>query len=170
MFGEAGALISGMLRIMHPEQYQMALQMFKTIGGEGEFAVMDLWPSVFSAVTVVANRRCPLHRDESGYFPWFDILASVGMYTKAPLELQPLGVQVYNGPGTVVAFSGSGIRHGVAAADGSRICYAFYMRESVQDFVGVRPAGWMSQERYRPWIGHAAPGMLASLTSDPFAI
>lgn len=114
---------------------------------------LSRWTSVFNAVTLVVGRHCPMHRDTGGDFHLYDILTSVGDYTSAPMCLMPLGVQVRNSPGTMVAFSGFGIRHGVAEADGHRICHALYMRKSLQRYCAIRPCTWMTQKVFAPWLG-----------------
>ena len=168
---EVGWLLSGILRIMHPAQYRMAYQVSEVMMQDEAFHHrLASWPIIFQAITVIANRRCPLHRDSKGSFHLFDLLASVGSYNRAPLYLHPLGVQVPNVSGTVTAFSGRAFRHGVAAADGSRICYALYMRDSLRRFAKVRPPGPMLQEVYAPWVGNLCTQHISNLCPNPFTI
>lgn len=82
----------------------------------------------------------------------------------------PLGLQVLNSPGTVLGFSGTAFRHGVAQADGARVCHALYMRESLQRFTNVRPCGWMTQEIYSKWIGTTKCRLFSNLHQDPMSI
>ena len=149
-----GSVLSGVLRIIHPDQYRAGMEVMRSMRRSIlENRCLSRWPSVFNAITLISDRHCPMHRDSGGAFYLYDMLISVGSYTSAPMCLMPLGVQVRNSPGTVVAFSGSAIRHGVAEADGHRICHALYMRESLHRYCGVQPCGWMTQNCFAPWIG-----------------
>ena len=121
-------------------------------------ASVKRWPTIFSAITVIANRACPMHREPNGDFHLFDILVSAGSYTSAPFLAEPLGVQLRNGPGTVFGFSGRLCRHGVTFADGERIAYALYMRPEVARFGNVYPCSWMTQDMYREYLGNVATG------------
>ena len=148
--------MSGVLRIMHPEQYRAGMEVLRKLQND-RHSPEELWrwTSIFNAITLISGRHCPMHRDTSGDFHLYDILLSVGEYTSAPMCLMPLGIQISNSPGTLVGYSGFAIRHGVAPADGTRIGHAFYMRKSLQSYSSVRPCGWMTQECYHMWIGAA---------------
>ena len=168
---EVGWLLSGILRIMHPAQYSMAYQAGEEMMKDKQFQnTLSAWPLIFNATSIIANRRCPLHRDSKGSFNLFDLLVTVGSYSKAPLYLHPLGVQIPNTSGTVTGFSGRAFRHGVAAADGSRVCNAFYMRDSLRRFARIRPPGPMLQEVYARWVGDVATHHLSNLAPNPFSI
>ncbi|KAK7680151.1 hypothetical protein QCA50_004714 [Cerrena zonata] len=115
---EVGTLLSGVLRIMHPDQYRMGYEvMTGLMHYEQVNLALSTWPSVFNAATVISNRCCPMHRDNKGSFPLFDILISTGDYSNAPISILPVGIQFPNGPGSMCGFSGFGFRHGVAGAD-----------------------------------------------------
>ncbi|KAK7685819.1 hypothetical protein QCA50_011165 [Cerrena zonata] len=168
-FFDAGSIISGILRIMHPDQYRMQWETVQVLRHDSRFtAIFDVWPSIFAAISVIANRQAPLHRDPNGNYYWYDILVSVGRYTTAYLCLEPIGFQIRNRPGTVVGFSGKGIRHGVAEADGQRYCHAFYLRTDVQQYCNVRGAGCMTQEVFRRWVGSIGAEKLTNIARDPF--
>ncbi|KAK7682188.1 hypothetical protein QCA50_014775 [Cerrena zonata] len=167
-FFECGAIVSGLLRIMHPDQYRMGYEVLKHLASNAHVEeALQRWPSIFNAITLISNRHCPMHRDNKGTFHLFDILVTTGSYSTAPFCSLPLGIQVGNMPGTVLGFSGSAIRHGVAPADGARICHAFYMRGSLQEFSGVRPCTWMTQEVYRQCIGSKKSKHVGPLHLDP---
>ena len=168
---EPFGIIFGIARIMHPEQYVMGMSMLRAMTRTSKFSqVLPRWPSVFSALSVVVNRMCPMHREQKGDCRFFDILASCGQYTSTSLHLQPVGFQIPNGPGTVVGFSGKALRHGVGHADGDRTCIAFYMRESIRSCFRVRPCGWMRQEVYRECIGPRQNTLYKALSPSPFAL
>lgn len=115
--------------------------------------VLQQWPSVFTAVSVITNRATPYHRDISTAWEWYDLILSFGPYRTAPLYLPILGVRVNNSPGTVCAFSGRALRHGVRRIDSARISIAFYTRKNVQEGEKVQPVGWMHQSEYEDDIG-----------------
>ncbi|KAI0070516.1 hypothetical protein K474DRAFT_1631723 [Panus rudis PR-1116 ss-1] len=162
---EAGAIISGILRIIHPEQYRMAYEMRSELLRQDHVAsTLRRWPYIFSALSLISNRETPLHRDRSGRHEWYDILISVGNYARAEFQLSSLGFRTDNTPGTLLAFSGSAIRHGAGEADGDRACYALYMRAEMQSYTHVRPAGFPSQAIFEPLIGHMR-GKLRKLSS-----
>ena len=149
-----GTILSGILRIIHPEQYRAGMDVIRYIQQTTDAGhKIGHWTSVFNAVTLISDRHCPMHRDTGGDFRLYDIVTSVGDYTSAPMCLMPCGIQIRNSPGTLVAFSGAAIRHGVAPADGHRLCHAFYMRKSLQDHSAVRSCGWMTQSWYMGWLG-----------------
>lgn len=165
---DAGAIISGILRVMHPDQYRMAWEVMNRLRIMRPLEALFRWPTIFNAATIVANRQCPLHRDAEGTYPCYDMLVSVGEYEVAPLHLSSLGFKIPNGPGTVAGFSGKVVRHGVADAAGNRIGHAYYVRESLREFLRIRPTGWMSQEMYRKWVGERFQSEWFGMACDPF--
>ncbi|KAI0069815.1 hypothetical protein K474DRAFT_1747236 [Panus rudis PR-1116 ss-1] len=151
---EPAAIVSGMLRIMHPEQYEMARNMMVQLARfEHLENPLHRWPAVVTAIAMIANRESPLHRDRGAQYPWLDVLVSVGDYATAEFHMESVGCICANPPGTVIALSGAAIRHGSAHADGPRVCYSFYMREDVRRSLGIPAAGWMRQEVYKQYLG-----------------
>lgn len=112
------------------------------------------WPSVQTAISIISNRETPFHRDEKSRMQWYDMLTSIGTYSKAPLYLSPLNMRFDNLPGSVCAFSGMALRHGVRRCTGSRISIASYLRDDVREGEKVIAADWMTQKEYLPYIGH----------------
>ena len=84
---------------------------------------------------------------------WYDILTSIGPYQDAPLYLSPLGIRINNPPGSICAFSGMALRHGVRYTQFPRISFAMYLRENVRAGVHVPAAKWMTQSVYREITG-----------------
>lgn len=111
---------------------------------------LKFWTSPFSGISVISNRETPVHRDVNGRHPWYDILATFGQYSKGHLELPGLGYRLQYNPGTVVALAGKVVRHGVPRVQGNRVCMAYYMRNKVHEWLGVRSASWMNREIYQP--------------------
>ncbi|KDQ50179.1 hypothetical protein JAAARDRAFT_114171, partial [Jaapia argillacea MUCL 33604] len=73
----------------------------------------------------------PIHRDPKCRLGWFDLLATVGLYGYAEMELRGLGLWFRYTPGTAVALSRYIVKHGVSESDGERVCYAYFMRDRV---------------------------------------
>ena len=84
---------------------------------------------------------------------WYDLLASIGMYTKAPLYLSPLNIRFDNTPGSICAFSGMALRHGVRKCAESRISIACYLRDDVREGENIPAADWMTQAVYGAFVG-----------------
>ena len=143
-----------MLYIIHPAQYEMAWKVKQELLFNGSCAeTLAVWPSVFTAMSVISNRETPYHRDSQSRMCWYDMLTSVGPYKDAPLYLSPLGIRIHNPPGTICAFSGMALRHGVRYTPDPRISFAMYLRENVRAGVHVLPAKWMTQSVYRRITG-----------------
>lgn len=166
-FTPTGALLSGILRIMHPDQYRMGYEvMQRLLRCSQVFDVLCQWPCIFNAITTISNRCSPMHRDTKGSFHLFDIVISTGQYHTAPFTIEPIGIQFPNTPGSICSLSGMAFQHGAAVADGARICHALYMRKSLQTFTNVRPPSWMTQEVYRRWLGKEGGGDRVHLGLD----
>lgn len=152
--GDAFSIVSGVLSIIHPDQYDMGrLTHDRIIHSNTSGTTVQEWPSVYSALSIISNRKTPYHRDCHSRMPWYDSLMSIGPYGIAPLYLEPFRFRVNNPAGSLCAFSGMAIRHGVRKCMKSRISFAWYMRENVREGQDVSPAGWMRQEVYSQYVG-----------------
>lgn len=110
------------------------------------------WTSVFNGMSVIGNRETPCHRDNNSRAEWYDLLATIGPYRSAIMELPGIGLRVRYDPGTVMGLSGKIVLHGVAECDGERVCYAYYMRDTIHERGKVEVAEWMKKSRYDvPW-------------------
>lgn len=65
------------------------------------------------------------------------------------MELPGLGISLEYGPGTVVGLLGMILEHNVDHFEGERVCYAYFMRDSVHEWAGVPGNSWMSIDHYR---------------------
>jgi hypothetical protein len=140
---ESAALLSGLLRVIHPELFQMARQAMRKLEAMDEADdLVNLWTSVFNGCQVLSNRETPLHRDNYSCAEWYDVLCSIGPYTGADLELANVGLTFQYNTGVVLAICGRMLRHGVSATQGDRMCLSYYMRENVQSRLGSKAAGW----------------------------
>lgn len=136
-------LLSAMLSVMHPEQYEMGRACMKLLPAHcTDIDALDMWYSLFNGVQVISNRDTPIHRDNGTECPWLDMLATIGPYKNAMFHLPGIGVNLSYFSGTVIGLCGRLLRHGVSNVDGERICIAYYMRSNVQRRVETPPAGW----------------------------
>lgn len=139
---------------MHPELYEAGLRTLKTLRErENETSVPSGWNSVFTAVQLIFNRITPMHTDTGTRPPWYDILVTVGPYQSATCTLSGTGVEIDYVPGTMLAICGRLIPHGVGEFQGERLCYAYFMKESVVRWAGVRAPHWMEHRWYQACWG-----------------
>ncbi|EGN94928.1 hypothetical protein SERLA73DRAFT_61656 [Serpula lacrymans var. lacrymans S7.3] len=96
-----------------------------------DVTVLKTWSSVFNALSIIRNREIPIHWDCFSKAEWYDMLASVGDYNEAILKLTRVGFYFKYDSGTISAFSGKLLNHGVLSCSGERICFAYYMREYI---------------------------------------
>ncbi|KAI5998415.1 hypothetical protein F5J12DRAFT_784986 [Pisolithus orientalis] len=66
-------------------------------------------------------------QDINGQDPWYDMLVTVGDYLPLDFVIPTLNLQLHYNPGTIIAFSGSALEHGMGAVDGDRACLVYYM-------------------------------------------
>ena len=79
---ETSALLSAILRVMHPALYDSGRQTLTKLSRQAnlDFGLRH-WSSVFNAVTVLSNRSTPFHWDNYSQAQWYDMLVTVGPYT-----------------------------------------------------------------------------------------
>lgn len=100
------------------------------------------WASIATAIAIISNRESPLHRDVNGLLTGFDLLTTIGPYTSACLCLPSLKIKAEYRSGSVAAFSGRLVRHGVSQADGPRLCHTWYMHEKVFSYAHAEEVPW----------------------------
>ncbi|KAH9911111.1 uncharacterized protein B0H18DRAFT_1129098 [Fomitopsis serialis] len=72
-------IISGMLRIMHPDLYDAGRASIEALRSDPDRAsIVDLWHNPFNALSVITNRASPVHRDMLSPKEWYDILMTIG--------------------------------------------------------------------------------------------
>ena len=152
---ESGALISAVLRVVHPELYAAGRDTLLLAATNPIIAaILEHWPTVFHGVQVVSNRETPYHRDVSGCPQWLDMLISLGTHQRTTLVARNLGMQIAYEPGTLVLLNGLLVHHGVAPSVPDRLCYAWWMSEALYSNHGGCPVGWPSRRMYPddfPW-------------------
>ncbi|KAI5998405.1 hypothetical protein F5J12DRAFT_680600, partial [Pisolithus orientalis] len=100
------------------------------------------WPMVYTNISMIANQSAPLHHDLQSHADWYDMLISVSNYSECVLDIPSLGLQFDYWPGTVVAFSGWLLQHGVNDVSGNHCSLAFYMQDNIQKWLGVPQSDW----------------------------
>ena len=150
---EVHGIMSGILRIMHPECYHTACEAMDKIRTCPKFAdLINQWGCPFNALSIIINRFCGAHRDNKSRMEYFDILASFGDFKNFVFHMESVGVQANLKPGGVVGLCGNIIVHEANECAGNRVCYAWYMRRTVQMSMEVRPAGFMNQQIYKDFV------------------
>lgn len=153
---ESSALLGATLGIIHPELYKAGWKAMRLLQdnpnlvkeGREMLDVLPLWSSPFSAYSIIANRCTPFHRDNQSRKEWYDMLVSVGDYQEAELSMPGIGPTFAYNSGTVMAFSGKVLQHGVGRHSGNRLCIAHYMRDKVHERLGIQAPGWMNVDSY----------------------
>ncbi|KAG2358857.1 hypothetical protein BDR07DRAFT_1379132 [Suillus spraguei] len=135
----ATALVA--LRVMHPQQYFAGLRALSHLGDKAlskELPQMpetlQYWASVFNSLSIISNRETPNHRDHLSIPECFDILTTMGNYSKARMSMPSLQLEFRI------------VRHGVDGVEGDQIAWAWYMRDSVHIYAGVPSCGWAMVE------------------------
>lgn len=112
------------------------------------------WPSVFSALSVISNRRTKSHLDKGSYDSAYDIVLSGGDYSNCRFEVEDIGAQFRYEPGTLVALLGRALRHKVPRWMGKdRTCYAHYVRDDVLLKHECRRSGWVDILGFKKYMG-----------------
>ncbi len=158
--------INSVLSVIAPALFNRALEAIEEIKARpdhyfGEVAesrakawpatlkAVQLWPTVFSGVAVITNRKTPSHRDDGGHRPWYDMLYSGGKHTKAKLKVVDFNATFNYKPGSLVALCGKTFRHQDMEYEGpDRICLAHYMRFDVMERMMLKAKGaeWVPME------------------------
>ena len=140
-------LMGTILAVVHPEQYKTGLAILTRIQDDPNLLrqpeyvdnMSTIWCCPFSGISVLCNACTPEHRDPLGQNNWYDILATMGTYSRQhQFYLPGLGTSVSYGPGTVVAICGWLLSHAVDfAAEGDQAVFAGYNRESVRKWLNL---------------------------------
>lgn len=141
---EAHAVLSATLSIMHPELYALGresiVRLWKTAAAEDNQEMLDIlrrWPSVYNTLSIMVNRCSPYHVDMNGKVEWFDQLLTVGRYEDLDMVFPRQRLRLKYNTGTMIAFSGRLIVHGVGEVEGERACLAWYMQRKVHAAFGI---------------------------------
>jgi hypothetical protein len=142
---KAHAHLSAAMGVMHPQMYAVGRDALIKIWEDASTEIQEVlrvWPSVYSSLSLMVNRCSPYHLDKMGKPQWFDQLLTVGHYSDLDLVLPTLRLRLDYLPGTVVAFSGKVLIHGVGETNGDRACIAWYMQDRVHRAMNVGECGY----------------------------
>lgn len=131
---EVGALMDGVIAVLHPELYRVVRERHATLHPDDAAlrAFLDAWPSSYHGAQMIVNRETIMHRDQNGLPGWLDALLSVGTYgDKAVLALGTFGASVPYDSGSLVMVSSRVVLHGVPAVPPDRICLAWLWKDGI---------------------------------------
>jgi hypothetical protein len=148
-------LLNDVMSLIHPDLYHAgreAVELLKQSDLTRSSA--DRWPSIWTGVSLIANRITKSHVDKWGSNSWYDFLVSIGSYENAYFDLPDVGLKLEYLPGTGVAFCSKFLQHSVKEwGGGDRLCYAMFMRHNVLYKLQLENVGWMTQDRYKVTVG-----------------
>jgi hypothetical protein len=129
---------------MHPDLYWAGMETQVKLGEWArKYELNDMydhlkrWTSVFNVLAVICNRRTPPHRDPKCRPEAFDLMTTAGKYQPAIMEFMNLGIKFKYDSGSMIASSCRLMRHRIDVEEGNRIVTAWYMRDSIHNFVGT---------------------------------
>lgn len=152
--GIAFALVAAVQSIVSSRSFNAGRAALEAYRSMGVTDVLLAWCLPFTAVSVIANRESPLHRDTRAPIAAHDLLLSIGGMRSWPCRLGPatktngrmhlpgLGVVLDYVSGSMVSINGKLVRHSVSESRNERVCLAFYLRESVLRTLGVTLPPW----------------------------
>ncbi|KAL4063333.1 hypothetical protein J3A83DRAFT_4106819 [Scleroderma citrinum] len=126
------AILSGALSIMHLKLYGLGIQGIWEMRNWAMdhhpcmYEAFNIFPTIFTNISIIANQYPLLHHDLHSCSSWYDILASVGDYKDHVIHIPSLDIDLMYNLGTVVAFSGHLLLHGVNSVEGNRYCLTYY--------------------------------------------
>jgi hypothetical protein len=148
-------LCNAILALTHPALFDAGVQAILNIQDSMEVSHIrthehvPLWPSVFSGIGVISNRKTLRHRDQGGFTSSYDLLASAGTHRSSTINIPELGASFSYNPGTVFMICGKLLSHSVDEWEGGeRICVAHYMRNMVHGRLGVHRPNWCKMTMY----------------------
>jgi hypothetical protein len=136
-------ILGAILAVTHPEQYSVGIAMLMKLKDNADLlrqpehmeTVLKTWLVPFSGVSVICNRETQVHIDRGGAHCWYDILANMGTHPAIPFSIPGICARLTYRPGTVVALCGRLLAHQVPPTSGDRVCYAWYMRDTVRSYL-----------------------------------
>jgi hypothetical protein len=141
---DTSALISAILRVIHPELYRAGLAIIRAQGEDPCLLLaIKIWASVFNGVTAISNCQTPVHVDNQSRATWFDILATVRGDSDLTFQIPEVGLHLRYTSGTIVAICGSFLLHSVPPSCEERLCYAYFMWDLVHEHAGVPTPHWV---------------------------
>jgi len=137
-------LLNAIVAMTAPELFHCGAQATKELRKVAMHPSTNLWRSVYSGMTIIANRRTPTHRDTGGALQHFDLLLSAGDHRNAELHVPDITIKLEYNPGTAVLIMGRALAHSVPLTwRGSRICLAHYIKKEVHGRLGISRPGFV---------------------------
>lgn len=150
---QSNSIFSANLAVIHPDLHAAGQKTFKRLRECSKIddpqGVLSWWTSAFNSISIIFNCLTPAHWDGKSWNQWYDLLVTLGRYRNCNLELPGLGLSLEYGPGSVVGLMGSALEHEVSHFEGERVCYAYFMRDSVHEWAGVPGNSWMKTSHYQ---------------------
>ena len=129
---------------MHPELYLAGIKTHvQLVEWATKYGLDEMrhhlkhWTSIFNVVSVICNRRTPPHRDPKCRPEAYDLMTTAGSYKPAIMEFTNLRIRFAYDSGSMLASSCRLMRHAMHVEEGNRIVTAWYMRDSIHNFVGT---------------------------------
>lgn len=139
--------------LIAPSLHDSATKAMEMIKNIHKLDNVQKWPTAYSGIAVLANRKTLCHRDPGGCHEWYDLLISAGTHTKAYLKVWDIGAEFEYNPGTAIAICGKVFKHSVEHWEGGeRICYAHFMRDDVLERLRIEKSGWVTEDYYMQWM------------------
>ena len=86
-------MLDALLSVVHPDLHQRGEQVMAHLSRLNDIRLaLDHWLTAFNAITIISNHEMPLHRDYHTRSSWYDLMATVGNYDEAILELSTFGL------------------------------------------------------------------------------
>jgi hypothetical protein len=101
-----------LLSLVGPELYKAGSKAMNELTSDpAAHPHVKAWPSVFSGISVICNRKTLAHCDQGGWAQCYDMLLAAGSYNKAVLSVPDVGAEFEYNPGTVVVLCGKVFHH-----------------------------------------------------------
>ncbi|KAG2006103.1 hypothetical protein CC2G_002448 [Coprinopsis cinerea AmutBmut pab1-1] len=149
----ASAVIGAILSQINQPLFESGVKVLKELYSNSKLTkdhatvskIIEIWFSPFSSLSLIVNRKTPIHRDTSGPMQGLDILLTGGNYSNGVFETPSFNRKWTYNPGCVVALLGKLVPHGVPQVNGERYCMAYFWRERLFEAAGVAfpyPSKW----------------------------
>ncbi|KAG2094194.1 uncharacterized protein F5147DRAFT_779046 [Suillus discolor] len=150
----SGIIVSAALQVMHPDLYWAGMETQVRLGKWAARYELDemhhhlqRWTSVFNVVSIICNCRTPPHRDPKCQPAAFDIMMTPGVYRLVVMDFMNLGIKFLYDSGSILASSCRLVRHYMNVEEGNRIVTAWYMQDSIHNFVGTPSTEYAKYDR-----------------------
>ena len=102
---------------------------------------------------VINNRICPPHFDDGTPYPAFDVLATVGDFKGGRFRVHNGPVDIDQSPGGIIGIAGHMLQHSVGEYEGERTSFAWFEKDDVFRWAGLRQITWSSVDIVKAGLG-----------------